>query len=333
MDLVGYSKLPMEEQLALIQKLEKVVIETETVRKAKPDGQLILRSIGDGMALVFFGDPCTGLQCAKEITLAIRETSEIKIRMGIHTGPAYRRNNINNERDVIGDAINTAQRVMDCADANHILVSRAYADVLREFGDNKKSLFSLGQIKIKHGATLNVFNFSDGQIGNREKPKKFRNRYRSILLLVGCLLAGIAIGQNIQIKHPQEIDHSESTRAKLAFKGGQFSPANSGETGGQLNLSFEVSTERLLPGRFSLNARVSNGQFKFIQYNQQGEEARLATDKRSAEMTIIPDNPTRLKLDIGITESSTVTLTGSVLETNKWVIKVTDTTRPYPIIP
>ena len=132
MDIVAYSKLPMDQQRHLLEELQKTVRRTLEFARAKSADKLISLPSGDGMALVFFGDPEAPCRCALEVSRALRNNSETNLRMGIHTGPVYRVADINANRNVAGGGINIAQRVMDCGDSGHILVSKAVADVLAQ---------------------------------------------------------------------------------------------------------------------------------------------------------------------------------------------------------
>src|SRR6476646_3947284 len=132
MDLAGYSKLPMEEQARLLSLLQKIVRDTAAVNRALKRRQLLLLPTGDGMALVFFGDPEAPARCALEISRVLKEHPDLSLRMGLHTGPVQRLQDVNASRNVAGGGINTAQRVMDCGDAGHILVSKSVADVLAQ---------------------------------------------------------------------------------------------------------------------------------------------------------------------------------------------------------
>src|SRR5882762_837080 len=129
-DIVGYSKLPMDEQEHLLMQFQDTVRQTAEFIRAQADDQLIRLPTGDGMALVFFGDAEAPVRCAVEIGRSLRHQPALQLRMGIHTGPVYRVADINANRNVAGGGINIAQRVMDCGDAGHILVSSTFADML-----------------------------------------------------------------------------------------------------------------------------------------------------------------------------------------------------------
>jgi serine/threonine protein kinase/tetratricopeptide (TPR) repeat protein len=172
MDIVEYSKLPMDRQKYLLEELQKTVRGTMEFTRAKSADNLVSLPSGDGMALVFFGDPEAPCRCALEVSRALRNQSETKLRMGIHTGPVYRVADINANRNVAGGGINIAQRVMDCGDAGHILVSRAVADVLMQVSRWKGSLHELGEAEVKYGVRVHLFNLHTADAGNPKTPRK-----------------------------------------------------------------------------------------------------------------------------------------------------------------
>src|SRR5216683_6678319 len=171
-DIVGYSKLPMEEQEQLLLKLQDTVRQTTEFARAQADDQLIRLPTGDGMALVFFGDAEAPVRCALELGRSLRSQAALKLRMGIHTGPVYRVADINANRNVAGGGINIAQRVMDCGDAGHILVSKTVADVLGQVSHWNGSLHELGEVEVKHGIRVHLFNLYTEEAGNPKAPKK-----------------------------------------------------------------------------------------------------------------------------------------------------------------
>ena len=171
-DIVQFSMLPMDEQRVRLRELQKAVRSTTEFARAKSCHRLIPLPTGDGMALVFFGDSESPLRCAVELSRALRATPEVKLRMGIHTGPIYRVPDINAARNVAGGGINLAQRVMDCGDAGHILLSKAIADVLMQLGHWSSPLHDLGEVEVKHGVRVHLFNFYDSEVGNPAPPAK-----------------------------------------------------------------------------------------------------------------------------------------------------------------
>src|SRR5271163_3178591 len=172
MDIVGYSKLPMDHQRQYLSQLQEMVSRSDEFIRARRKDQLISLPTGDGMALVFFDDAEAPLRCAVQLTDVLRGTPEIQLRMGIHTGPVYRVADINANRNVAGGGINMAQRVMDCADAGHILVSDTVADMLAQLSEWDKSLHDLGEAEVKHGVRVHIFNLYTNDAGNPELPQK-----------------------------------------------------------------------------------------------------------------------------------------------------------------
>ena len=174
LDIVAYSRLRMDQQQRIIRDLQDSVRATAEFARAQNLDQLILLPTGDGMALVFFRDPEAPVRCALELTKILREKPEIQLRMGLHAGPVYRIADINANRNVAGGGINIAQRVMDCGDAGHILVSKAMADVLRELSSWNEQLRDLGEAEVKHGVRVHLFNLCTGEAGNPALPQKLR---------------------------------------------------------------------------------------------------------------------------------------------------------------
>jgi class 3 adenylate cyclase len=173
-DVVGYSKLPMDQQALTLNRLQDAVRGTNEFRRAHSEGKLISLPTGDGMALVFFRGLTDHVECARSLSRALKQSPELRLRTGIHSGPVYRVVDINANRNVSGGGINTAQRVMDCGDAGHILLSKAVADVLLQLGNWNDLLHDLGEAEVKHGAKVHVFNLYDGEAGNPEPPGRFR---------------------------------------------------------------------------------------------------------------------------------------------------------------
>jgi hypothetical protein len=146
------------------------------------------------MALVFFVDPEAPVRCALELSHSLRDHPDIKLRMGVHSGPVYRVADINANLNVAGGGINFAQRVMDCGDAGHILVSKAAADVLRQVGSWNESLRDLGEVEVKHGLRLHLFNFWTEAAGKREQPSRLRSaRAKRVRRALAGSLAGLVL--------------------------------------------------------------------------------------------------------------------------------------------
>ena len=171
-DIVAYSQLPMDTQEQVLRQLQDLVRSTMEFARAQSAGQLISLPTGDGMALVFFGDAEAPARCAFELSRGLRLQSGIQLRMGIHTGPVYRVADINANRNVAGGGINMAQRVMDCGDAGHILVSAAVADVLGQVSTWRQALHDLGEAEVKHGVRVRIYNLYTDEVGNPSLPHK-----------------------------------------------------------------------------------------------------------------------------------------------------------------
>jgi len=173
-DIVAYSLLSTDVQESVLEKLQEAMRETDEFKRALGRSDLICLPTGDGLALVFFREPEAPVRCALQLTQALRLSPEIKLRMGIHTGPVYRRADINANLNVAGGGINVAQRVMDCGDAGHILVSKAAAEVLSQVGSWNQSLHDLGEAEVKHGLRVQLINLWTEDAGNRQRPTRLR---------------------------------------------------------------------------------------------------------------------------------------------------------------
>lgn len=174
MDIVGYSKMLIDQQPVCLQKLQSIVGRTEDFNRAQATKQLIRLPTGDGIALVFFGDPEAPVRCAVDIAYGLKDCPEVKLRMGIHSGLVYRMADINTNMNVAGGGINIAQRVMDCGDAGHILVSRRVADDLTQLARWAPSLHDIGEAEVKHGVRLSLFNLYTADVGNPDVPAKLK---------------------------------------------------------------------------------------------------------------------------------------------------------------
>jgi TolB-like protein/cytochrome c-type biogenesis protein CcmH/NrfG len=172
-DIVGYSKLLIAEQSDQIQTLREIVRGTEQFKKADAEGKLLRLPTGDGGALVFRNSLEAPVLCALEISKALKSHPEIKVRMGIHSGPVNEITDLNEQANIAGVGINMAQRVMDCGDAGHILLSKRVADDLEQYPQWRSRLSDLGECEVKHGARVSVVNLYTDDAGNREPPQKF----------------------------------------------------------------------------------------------------------------------------------------------------------------
>jgi class 3 adenylate cyclase len=173
-DIVGYSKLLINEQSEQIQKLKEIVRGTEQFRLAEARGKLVRLPTGDGGALVFRNSPEAPVLCALEIGKEVKNHPELHVRMGIHSGPVNEVTDLNEQANIAGAGINIAQRVMDCGDGGHILLSQRVADDLAHYRQWQSQLHDLGEVEVKHGVRLHIFNLYNEELGNPEAPEKLR---------------------------------------------------------------------------------------------------------------------------------------------------------------
>ncbi|HEY2045267.1 MAG TPA: hypothetical protein VGG93_01665 [Candidatus Udaeobacter sp.] len=194
-DIVAYSKLLINEQRDQIQKLKEIVRETEQFRIAKAEGKLLRLPTGDGGALVFSNNPEAPVLCAIEISKALKNHSELRVRMGIHSGPVNEISDLNEQANLAGAGINIAHRVMDCADAGHIFLSQHVADDLAEYERWRPFLHDIGTFEVKHGARIRVTNLYSDDVGNPNLPSKLQavKRHRAVVrwaaVAIGLLVA------------------------------------------------------------------------------------------------------------------------------------------------
>jgi TolB-like protein/Tfp pilus assembly protein PilF len=208
-DVVGYSKLLVNEQREVVEQLNRAVRRTPQFRKSEGAGKLIRIPVGDGMALVFFQTPEEPVQCAMEIARTLKNHPQIRLRMGVHSGPVDEVKDVNDRLNLAGAGMNTAQRVMACGDAGHILLSKRVAEDLAQDKLWQPHLHELGEIELKHGRKLGIVNLYSEEIGNPKVPEKLKGPSRQpaerplavgwprlikiAALLVVCLLAAIAV--------------------------------------------------------------------------------------------------------------------------------------------
>ena len=171
-DVVGYSKLLVNEQREVVERLNQIVRKTPQFRKSEAAGKLIRIPAGDGMALVFFQTPEEPVQCAMEIARALKNHPQIRVRMGVHSGPVDQVKDVNDRLNVAGAGINIAQRLMDCADAGHILISKRVADDLAQDRHWHPLLHEFGEVELKHGHRVEIVNVYTEELGNPEVPGK-----------------------------------------------------------------------------------------------------------------------------------------------------------------
>ena len=200
-DIVGYSKLSINEQNAAIDELTRIVRATEQFQKADAADRLIKIATGDGMALVFYVSPDAPVRCAMELSCAIKDYPRLRLRMGIHSGPVSGVVDVTGRANLAGAGLNLAQRVMNCGDSGHILLSKHAAEDLAEFEEWRPLLHELGACEVKHGVQISVVNLQGNGVGNSALPKAFqiikqrRARRRGIAIATALIgLAAIIVG-------------------------------------------------------------------------------------------------------------------------------------------
>ena len=220
MDIVGFSKLLVDEQSDCSDRLNQIVRRTSQFRAAEAEGKLIRLPTGDGMVLVFFTSPEAPVRCAVEIAKALKDCPDFGLRMGIHSGPVNKISDVNDRSNLAGGGINIAQRVMDCGDAGHILLSKRVAEDLEQHSKWRSHLQDFGECEVKHGMHVNLANLYTGEVGNPARPEKLTRakqerdaatlaadeataaaagrvvarRRRNVALLAGSFFAMLALG-------------------------------------------------------------------------------------------------------------------------------------------
>src|SRR5436853_2544794 len=176
MNVVCYSKLLVNEQREIMQQLNQLVRKTAQFQTSEANGKLISIPSGDGMALVFFQSLEEPVQCALEISRLVKNYPRLRLRMGVHSGPVDQIKDVNDRLNVAGAGINFAQRVMDCGDAGHILISKRVADDLEQDRLWQPLLHQLGEIEVKHGVKLGIVNLYNAELGNSRAPQRLSSQ-------------------------------------------------------------------------------------------------------------------------------------------------------------
>src|SRR5437660_9351739 len=234
-DIVGYSKLSINEQRAAVDELNEVVRVSEQFQKAEAGARLIKIPTGDGMALVFYTSPEAPAQCAIEISRILKEHPRLQLRMGVHSGPVSGVIDVNGHANLAGAGLNMARRVMDCGDAGHILLSKHVAEDLEEYEQWRPLLHDLGLCEVKHGVRVSVVNLYDDQFGNATLPRKFetvqkrRTRLRwaataAALLALAAIVAGIVMFSRNRVR--SVLAAPEKSIAVLPFENLSRDPDN-----------------------------------------------------------------------------------------------------------
>src|SRR5438876_777082 len=241
-DIVGYSKLAVNEQRALIEGLNDIVRATDEFQAAETTGRLIKIPTGDGVALVFYQSPEAPVDCALEISRALKNHPELRLRMGVHSGPVSGVIDLSGKANVAGAGINMAQRVMDCGDAGHILVSKRVAQDLEHYPHWRPHLHDLGKTEVKHGIRLSIVNLYTEELGNAAMPEKVKAtrvtsaareravRRRKVLVAAALLVAAGAIGF-VMLRHKRPLPTAgsaipEKSIAVLPFENLSRDPDN-----------------------------------------------------------------------------------------------------------
>ncbi len=242
-DIVGYSKLPIHQQRAVVERLNEIVRGTDEFQAAETAGRLIKIPTGDGITLVFYHSPEAPVECALEISRALKKYPEVQLRMGIHSGPVSGVIDATGKANVAGAGINIAQRVMDCGDAGHILLSKHVAEDLEEYPHWQPHLHELGECEVKHGVRVSLVNLYTEELGNPAVPEKLKaarvaaaeRRKRAALrwlsLGVVSLLAVIAVIGFLLFRHGPphvavELLVPEKSIAVLPFENRSRDPDN-----------------------------------------------------------------------------------------------------------
>lgn len=256
-DIVGYSTLVIDEQARQLSQLQLIVSATPECRSAKDRNELIALPTGDGMALVFFNHPEAPVRCAVELSRALKGAPQICLRMGVHSGLVYRMADIKNNMNVAGGGINIAQRVMDCGDGGHILLSKRVADDLGQLARWSGYLHDLGTAKVKHDLVVHVFNLFGDEFGNGEVPLKFRkpethlSRMNATIIIAAIAIVVVlgATGFYLYTRQPASTPASNNT------------PTTKGPpaTGPQRSLTYWLTYQKMRNGKPDSELRQSAG--------------------------------------------------------------------------
>src|SRR6058998_3652408 len=234
-DTVRYSKLSINEQRAVVDELTQIVRATEQFQKADASERLIKIATGDGMALVFYASPEAPVRCAMELSRALKDHPRLRLRMGIHSGPVSGVVDVTGRTNLAGAGLNMAQRVMDCGDAGHILVSKHVAEDLEEYEHWRPLLHDLGACEVKHGMRISIMNLYADQVGNPQLPKKFQTLKKhtaqmrwaattATLLALAAIVAGIAMFSRYRVR--STLAAPEKSIAVLPFENRSEDKAN-----------------------------------------------------------------------------------------------------------
>src|SRR6516162_8362964 len=220
-DIVGYSKLPIHQQRASVERLNEIVRATDEYQAAEASRRLITIPTGDGITLVFYDSPETPAECALKISRSLKKHPELQLRMGVHSGPVSGVMDATGKANVAGAGINIAQRVMDCGDAGDILLSKHVAEDLEEYPHWQPHLHQLGECEVKHGVHVSVVNLYTEELGNSAVPEKLkaaraavaarrkRATYRWLSLVVVSLITSTAVIGFLLFRYRQPLTTAE----------------------------------------------------------------------------------------------------------------------------
>src|SRR5438876_2128607 len=272
-DIVGYSKLLSGDQSELVRELKEVVATSEQVQVAEEQGRLVSLPTGDGVALVFRDSAEAPAQCAIEIARATKKYPKLRLRMGIHSGPVNMVTDRNNRANVAGAGINIAQRVMDCGDAGHILVSKHVAEDLEDYARWRPYLHELGECEVKHGARISLVNLYGDSIGNADVPEKIRQVRREQarasrdgrkrILVATSIVAAVVLGITYWVFHQRRANDFATIPVKsiavLPFQNLSPDPQNAFFADG---VQDEILTNLARIGDLKVISRTSVMQYK-----------------------------------------------------------------------
>jgi TolB-like protein/Tfp pilus assembly protein PilF/class 3 adenylate cyclase len=203
-DIVGYSNLLITQQSEQLETLRTIVRGAAEFRAAEAEGKLLRLPTGDGGALVFRTTPEAPVLCALEIARELKKHPELRVRMGIHSGPVNAITDLNENANIAGAGVNIAQRVMDCGDAGHILLSKHVAEDLEHYPRWQPYLHELGDCEVKHGVRVSIVNLYADDVGNAALPTRLAAQKRSstagkqfagfpTLLVVAVIFIGLGV--------------------------------------------------------------------------------------------------------------------------------------------
>jgi TolB-like protein/Flp pilus assembly protein TadD len=215
-DIVAYSQLLITQQSQQLDTLKGIVRGTEQFHAAEAEGKLLRLPTGDGGALVFRTTPEAPVLCALEIARELKKHPELRVRMGIHSGPVNEITDLNEQANVAGAGINLAQRVMDCGDSGHILLSKRVADDLAQYPRWRSFLHDLGECEVKHGVRIDVVNFYSDGIGNPQVPKRFQmfQKHRAPIrwaVIAAVLVAALLAFQFARTRKPVTVEPAKQS--------------------------------------------------------------------------------------------------------------------------